>query len=82
MRDLTVLDRFRDMEKERFIYGTRGDSGNGFFKVFVGGKSFLVIASDGGQKRVCEHPRALPASVEAAEKKRPDATERFCMRRV
>ena len=48
MRDLTVLDRFRDMERERLIHGTRGDSGNGFFKVFVGGKSFLVIASDGG----------------------------------
>lgn len=46
MKDLHTLDQYRvDM---RHIYGTMGDSGNGAFKVFVHGKSFFCIASNGG----------------------------------
>lgn len=48
MRDLTKLDKYRLKDKERELYGINGDSGNGVFKVFVSGKSFYVIASNGG----------------------------------
>ena len=48
MKDLTTLDKYRLRDKERAIYGANGDSGNGVFKVFVSGKSFFCIASNGG----------------------------------
>lgn len=48
MRDLHGLDRFRQAEEERRIYGCNGDSGNGIFRVMAGGKSFLAVVSNGG----------------------------------
>ena len=46
MRDLHALDQYRvDLRR---LYGTMGDDKNGAFKVFVHGKSFNVIASNGG----------------------------------
>lgn len=48
MKDLHTLDKYRLPKKELEIYGVNGDRGNGIFKVFVGGRSFLCIASDGG----------------------------------
>lgn len=46
MIDLHKLDKFRLKDREREFYGCTGDSGNGVFKVYVGGKSFRVIASN------------------------------------
>lgn len=46
MKDLHTLDKYRLSELERQFYGKNGDGGNGCFKVFVGGKSFFVIASN------------------------------------
>lgn len=52
MKDLHSLDHYRDRTAEMQMFGvtTHGDlgKGNGVFKVFVGGKSFFVIASNGG----------------------------------
>lgn len=48
MKDLYTLNQYRETEAERSIYGVPGDGGNGCFKVFVGGRAFFVIASDGG----------------------------------
>ena len=48
MKDLTPLEPYRLKDKEKAIYGVNGDNGNGMFKVYVSGKSFLVIASNGG----------------------------------
>ncbi len=48
MKDLHTLDRYRLWEEELARYGKNGNSGNGYFKVFVGGKSFRMIASNGG----------------------------------
>lgn len=48
MKDLTYLENCRMREEERRIYGVNGDAGNGIFKVFVSGKSFWCIASNGG----------------------------------
>lgn len=48
MKDLHTLDKCRLNGAEINYIGKRGDSGNGIFKVFMKGKSFLVIASDGG----------------------------------
>ncbi len=47
MKDLHTLDAYRLNDEERKRYGMNGDSGNGFFKVFVNGRSFHVIASNG-----------------------------------
>lgn len=47
MRDLKKLDKFRLWERELLVYGRNGGSAEGCFKVFVNGKSFLVIASTG-----------------------------------
>lgn len=47
MIDLHKLDKFRLKDREREFYGCTGDSGNGVFKVYVDGKSFRVIASNG-----------------------------------
>jgi hypothetical protein len=48
MRDLTYLEKYRLRDEERALYGINGDGGCGMFKVFVGGRSFFVIASVGG----------------------------------
>lgn len=50
MKNLHTLDKYRLGESERNRYGASGDSGNGCFKVFVQGRSFFVIASNGGGK--------------------------------
>ena len=57
MKDLHTLDQYRvDM---RHVFGTMGDGGNGAFKVFVQGKSFFCIASNGGG---WEHVSVSPGS--------------------
>ena len=48
MKDLHTLDKYRQKDHERKYYGTVGDESGGCFKVFVGGRSFFVIASTGG----------------------------------
>lgn len=48
MKDLNKLSRYRLEKEERECYGINGDSGNGLFKVFVEGKSFFCVASNGG----------------------------------
>jgi hypothetical protein len=48
MKDLTYIENYRLKDKERKIYGCNGDNHNGIFKVFVSGKSFYCIASNGG----------------------------------
>jgi peptide methionine sulfoxide reductase MsrA len=48
MKDLTYLEPYRQREYERRLYGVNGDEKNGVFKVFVSGKSFWCIASNGG----------------------------------
>ena len=48
MRDLLELDAYRMRDVERRAYGVNGDSGNGCFRVYVNGRSFNVIASNGG----------------------------------
>lgn len=48
MRDLTELEKYRQRDAERKLYGINGDSTCGVFKVFVSGRSFNVIASAGG----------------------------------
>lgn len=48
MKDLHTLDKFRLSEKELLIAGITGDSGSGYFKVYINGRSFFVIASNGG----------------------------------
>lgn len=48
MKDLTYLEQYRLREYEREAYGANGDAHNGVFKVFIGGRAFFVIASDGG----------------------------------
>ena len=57
MRNLHELDQYR--VDARHIYGTMGDGGNGVFKVFVGGRSFRCIASNGGG---WEHVSVSPCS--------------------
>ena len=44
MKDLHTLDKYRLKGSN----GNMGDSGNGYFKVYVNGRSFFVIASNGG----------------------------------
>ncbi len=62
MKNLHTLDKYRLGESERNRYGASGDSGNGCFKVFVQGRSFFVIASNGGgwdhvSVSYCNHKR-------------------------
>ena len=46
MKNLNYLNQYRlDI---RHIFGSNGDEHNGAFKVFVNGRSFFVIASNGG----------------------------------
>jgi len=59
MRDLHILDKYRQADLERRVYGTTGDSGNGIFKVYIEGRSFRVVASDGGG---WEHVSVSPLS--------------------
>ena len=46
MKNLNYLNQYR--QDARRLYGTNGDEHNGVFKVFVNGRPFLVIASNGG----------------------------------
>lgn len=48
MKNLHELDKYRDKEFELRFYNQNGDSGNGVFRVYVDGRSFFVIASNGG----------------------------------
>lgn len=48
MRNLSHLEQYRRRDKEMQLYKAQGDDYNGIFKVFVKGKSFVVIASNGG----------------------------------
>jgi len=48
MKDLHILDKYRASESERRIAGVDGDGGCGCFKVYVNGRSFFIVASDGG----------------------------------
>lgn len=48
MRNLSELEKYREKDFEKKMYGVTGDNGNGCFKVFVNGRSFFVIASNGG----------------------------------
>ena len=59
MKDLNTLNKYRLVDMERGYYGGRGDSGSGAFKVFVKGKSFFCIASNGGG---WEHVSVSPGS--------------------
>lgn len=59
MKDLHTLDKYRAVEEEYRLYKAKGDSGNGVFKVYVNGRSFLVIASNGGN---WEHVSVSPCS--------------------
>lgn len=70
MKDLTPLEKYRLREKERQLYGCNGDSSNGIFKVFVNGKSFFCIVSNGGS---WEH-----ISVSMPNQKRCPTWEEMC----
>lgn len=59
MRDLNEIEKYRLRQREREYYGCEGDNGNGMFKVFVAGKSFFVIATNGGG---WEHVSVSPGS--------------------
>lgn len=48
MKDLSLLEKYRLPKEELRLYGVHGDNGNGCFKVYVNGRSFYVIASNGG----------------------------------
>lgn len=48
MRNLEQLEKYRLRDVERALYGYNGDGREGCFKVYVEGKSFMVIASTGG----------------------------------
>lgn len=48
MKDLHTLDAYRLKDEEVKYCGTLGNSGNGYFKVFVGGRAFFIVASNGG----------------------------------
>ena len=63
MRDLTYLEKYRLRDFERQYYGANGDKHNGVFRVFVQGKAFNVVVSDGGG---WEH-----VSVSPTNRKRP-----------
>lgn len=49
MRDLHVLDRFRDVEGAKRVYGHPGDHGTGCFHVPspIDGGDLLIVVSDG-----------------------------------
>lgn len=65
MKDLHTLDKYRDRDFGYRIHGGPGDAGNGAFKVYVGGRSFFCIASNGGgwehvSVSPCNRKRATP----------------------
>lgn len=65
MKDLTYLEKYRDTQTERDYYHRRGDSGNGAFKVYINGRSFFCVASNGGgwehvSVSPCNRKRATP----------------------
>ena len=72
MIDLHKLDKFRMEDEERKVYGVVGDSGNGIFKVYVGGRSFFVVASNG---MGWEHVSVSPGS---AQRKRCPTWDEMC----
>ena len=47
MKDLSHLEKYRCKEDELRVYGALGDNKNGIFKVYINGRSFFVIASNG-----------------------------------
>jgi len=47
MKDLHMLDKYRFKDYELILMGGCGNPGRGAFKLFVNGRSFLVIASNG-----------------------------------
>lgn len=47
-KDLSRLDKYRQKDDEKRIYGMEGDQHNGIYKVFVNGRSFYCIVSNGG----------------------------------
>ena len=70
MKDLNTLNKYRLRDQELKLYGCNGDSGNGCFKVYVSGRSFYVIASNGGG---WEH-----VSVHTANQKRCPTWDEMC----
>ena len=65
MKNLHTLDKYRDTQTELDYYHRRGDSGNGAFKVYINGRSFFCIASNGGgwehvSVSPCNRKRATP----------------------
>lgn len=70
MKNLLCLEKNRMREQEIAVYGTNGDNCNGVFKVFVNGKSFICIASNGGG---WEH-----VSVHMTNQKRCPTWEEMC----
>lgn len=62
MKDLHTLDKYRLTDHERKYYGTVGDGGNGCFKVYVDGRWFFVIASNGGRWNHGEQIRLMLSS--------------------
>lgn len=65
MKNLHTLDKYRDTQTERDYYHRRGDSGNGAFKVYINGRLFFCVASNGGgwehvSVSPCNRKRATP----------------------
>ena len=50
MKDLTAKEfqQIRKLEKEKILYGCNGDNGNGIFEIKIDGKTYMIIASNGG----------------------------------
>ena len=48
MRTLEHIEHLRMADLERACYGANGDEHNGIYKVYVAGRSFRVVASNGG----------------------------------
>ena len=59
MRDLKHLEKWRENTEALKRYGTVGDEHNGVFKVYVHGKGFWCIASNGGG---WDHVNVTPSS--------------------
>lgn len=48
MKNLDYLEQYRIKNRELSLCGIQGDSHNGIFRVYVDGRGYNVIASDGG----------------------------------
>lgn len=76
MKPLSELDSCRIRDRERELFGCTGGEDWGLFRVFVGGKSFLVIVScQGGWEHVSVSPmsrtrKTCPTWEEMCEVKR------------